>query len=110
MIFVPRFAAWLKILQRACFEGLSQASFIVFESFITNELLVAPKLKFGNTENRILYGPVLTSFANPIHIKDQCQTPISMQTDPNYSASTCISLEHAGQSYDNLQCLPYLKD
>lgn len=64
-----------------------------------SDALVAPKLKMGNLEHRVLYGKVATSFANEPYIQKNCQTPISDTTDPDYSGSTCIALEHSGQAY-----------
>ncbi|MCJ1265058.1 hypothetical protein MMC22_004933 [Lobaria immixta] len=68
-----------------------------------SDALVAPKLKFGGTESRHIYGRVATQFANPDYIKSQCKTPIRATTDPVNSESTCIQIEHAGQSYHNYE-------
>ena len=61
--------------------------------------LVAPKLKFGGLENRLIYGQVAASFANSPYIVGNCKTPISTNVDPDYAGSTCIEIEHAGQAY-----------
>ena len=66
-----------------------------------SEALVAPKLKLGHPEHRMLYGKVATSFANEQYIQKHCQTPISDLVDPDYSGSTCIAIEHSGQA-----CVP----
>lgn len=66
-----------------------------------SDALVAPQLKLGHLEHRTLYGQVATSFANEQYIQKKCQTPISEQTDPDYSGSTCIAIEHSGQAYVN---------
>jgi hypothetical protein len=63
-----------------------------------SDALVAPKLKFGKWENTELFGLVQSSYANPDFIADNCQTPISMKTDPD-AGTTCLSIEHAGNSY-----------
>ncbi|KAL8764724.1 MAG: hypothetical protein Q9194_006878 [Teloschistes cf. exilis] len=73
-----------------------------------SDALVAPKLRTGHFEPRQLYGRVATTFANSDYIKKGCQTPISEQTDPHYSGSTCISIEHSGQAYHNY--MQYLSD
>lgn len=63
-----------------------------------SESLVAPKLKMGALEHRMLYGKVATIFANEKYIQQNCQTPISDLTDPDYAGSTCIAIEHSGQA------------
>ncbi len=64
-----------------------------------SDALVAPKLKMGPLERRMLYGKVATSFANEQYIQQKCQTPIPVPSDPDYGGSTCIAIEHAGQAY-----------
>lgn len=66
-----------------------------------SDALVAPRLKFGRAEDRVMYGKVATSFANTYTIMDRCTTPISKQDDPDNSGQTCISLEHSGEAYHN---------
>lgn len=63
-----------------------------------SESLVAPKLKMGPLEHRVLYGKVATIFANEQHIQQNCQTPISERIDPEFSGSTCIAIEHSGEA------------
>ena len=52
-----------------------------------SESLVAPKLKMGPMEPRVLYGKVATSFANEKYIEQSCKTPVSAQTDPTCKSS-----------------------
>lgn len=66
-----------------------------------SDALVAPQLKMGDLENRLLHGQVATQFANEDYIQNKCQTPIPEQTDPDYAGSTCIAIEHSGQAYGN---------
>ncbi|SLM38744.1 hypothetical protein LPUS_09061 [Lasallia pustulata] len=66
-----------------------------------SDALVAPKLKFGGLENRLIYGQVGASFANSPYIVGNCKTPISTNVDPDNAGSTCIEIEHAGQAYHN---------
>ncbi|KAL8751893.1 MAG: hypothetical protein Q9184_005906 [Pyrenodesmia sp. 2 TL-2023] len=66
-----------------------------------SESLVSPKLKLGPVEDRMLHGKVATQFANVNFIQKNCQTPISESVDPEYAGSTCIAIEHSGQSYHN---------
>ncbi|KAL8824531.1 MAG: hypothetical protein Q9191_004993 [Dirinaria sp. TL-2023a] len=66
-----------------------------------SDALVAPQLKMGPLEHRLLYGKVATSFANEQYIQQHCQTPITNATDPKYRNSTCIAIEHSGQAYTN---------
>jgi len=60
------------------------------------QVLVSPKLKFGNAQDKILYGRVSTKFANPTYVASKCQTPIQIGSDPN-AGTTCLDIEHAGQ-------------
>ena len=64
-----------------------------------SDALVAPQLKMGRMEHRILYGQVASTYANTQYIQQKCQTPISESTDPEYSGSTCTAIEHSGQAY-----------
>ncbi|KAI4198262.1 MAG: hypothetical protein LQ346_002802 [Caloplaca aetnensis] len=66
-----------------------------------SESLVAPKLKLGPVEHRMLHGRVATQFANEKFIQESCQTPIPESTDPEFGGSTCIAIEHSGQAYHN---------
>lgn len=66
-----------------------------------SDALVTPVLKFGQTENRLMYGKVSTSFANKYYIEDKCNTPIQQATDPEAYGETCIQIEHAGQAFHN---------
>lgn len=66
-----------------------------------SDALVAPVLKFGKTESRVMYGKVSVSFANTDYIMDHCNTPIQQATDPVNYGRTCIQIEHAGQAYHN---------
>ena len=64
-----------------------------------SDALVAPVLKMGQQEHRMLYGKVAASYANEPQIQQNCQTPISDKIDPEYAGSTCIAVEHSGQAY-----------
>ena len=66
-----------------------------------SDALVAPRLKFGRAENRLMYGKVATSFANTYTIMDRCTTPILKRDDPDNSGQTCVALEHSGEAYHN---------
>ena len=66
-----------------------------------SDALVTPVLRFGKTEDRLMYGKVSTSFANTSYIETHCNTPISPATDPVDYGTTCIQIEHAGQAYHN---------
>lgn len=66
-----------------------------------SDALVAPVLKFGETESRIMYGKVSTQFANKDYIEDHCNTPIQRPVDPDDYGTTCIQIEHSGQAYHN---------
>ncbi|KAL3423277.1 hypothetical protein PVAG01_05024 [Phlyctema vagabunda] len=66
-----------------------------------SDALVSPHLKYGRWETREMKGRVQTSYANPMFIRDHCETPISDEIDPEASGLTCLSVEHAGQAYHN---------
>ena len=68
-----------------------------------SDALVTPKLKFGKSDHRMMYGQVATSFANTVYVEDQCTTPIQRKTDPtnNQNQDTCIQIQHAGEAYHN---------
>ena len=66
-----------------------------------SDALVAPRLQFGKTEQRLLYGQVTSSFANVQAIKGRCTTPIPEASDPDNYLDTCTSIEQAGQAYHN---------
>lgn len=65
---------------------------------MTDSVLVTPKLRHGKEQYRTLYGSVASQFANFRHVQENCQTPIAVTDDPEFSGQTCISLEHAGQA------------
>lgn len=66
-----------------------------------SDALVAPKLKFGKTEELVMYGKVATSFANNYYVEAHCNTPIQSETDKIDYQTTCISIQHAGEAYHN---------
>lgn len=66
-----------------------------------SDALVTPVLRFGKTEDRLMYGKVSTSFANTSYIETHCNTPILPATDPVDYGTTCIQIKHAGQAYHN---------
>lgn len=59
--------------------------------------IVSPRLLPSTFLQRTMHGNVGSSFANVQYIKGQCQTPITTHLDPEYSGSTCNSIEQAGQ-------------
>ena len=65
------------------------------------EALVAPKLKIGPLEARVLGGQVTAGFANSVWLAENCQTPIPSGMDPQYGGTTCLEIEHAGQGFHN---------
>lgn len=88
-------------LQRA---GLSILGVITLTAAIAamfyttaSDSIVSPHLKYGKYEKMTMQGLVKMNYANPFYISDSCQTPITPQIDPDYSGSTCLSIEHAGE-------------
>jgi hypothetical protein len=85
------------------FLGVMSLIAAVCQIFYTtaSDALVAPTLTSGMTANQVLWGRVSTSYANALYTRQKCETPISVAMDQDYSGSTCIQIEHAGQSYHN---------
>ena len=73
------------------------AAFVATFYTTASDALVSPHLKYGKWENKIMWGLVQASYANPYYIEDNCQTPITTTLDPHYAATTCLSIEHAGE-------------
>lgn len=71
------------------------------------EALVSPKAKFGPLEDRTLWGQVAASYANSIYLAETCDSPVEEAPDPEVGphpeGTTCLQIEHAGQSFHNLK-------
>ncbi|GKT50920.1 uncharacterized protein ColSpa_11101 [Colletotrichum spaethianum] len=69
-----------------------------------SDAMVAPKLKYGGWESRMLSGYILASYANPPFARESCQTPLR-DNDPagvDTAGRACLEVQYAGQSYRNL--------
>ncbi|KAL9129688.1 MAG: hypothetical protein Q9217_001930 [Psora testacea] len=87
------------------------AAFVAMLYTTASDALVAPKLKFGEVEDKVLYGKVKTMFGNQSHLVENCKTPMTNESDPWHYGPTCIAIEHSGQSYHNYaQYLGHWKD
>lgn len=86
------------------FIGMAALIAAIVAMFYTTaaEALVAPKLRLGPLENKVLYGKVSASFANSTYLADTCPTPIDVNVDKD-KGTTCLQIEHAGQAYHNYQ-------
>jgi len=77
-----------EILRHASFSFLGVISLtaaIVAMFFTTaSDSLVSPHLKFGKPEEKIMFGLVKASYANPDYIMSNCKTPIK-PADDEYS-------------------------
>jgi hypothetical protein len=73
------------------------AAFVAMFYTTASDSIVAPHLKYGNSEHVIMYGLVKASYANPDYVGASCQTPITTVMDPVNAGNTCLSIEHAGQ-------------
>jgi hypothetical protein len=78
------------------------AAFVAMFYTTAAEALVAPKLRLGHLENKVLHGKVSASFANSTYLARTCPTPIDQEVDP-IKGTTCLQIEHAGQAYHNYQ-------
>jgi hypothetical protein len=70
--------------------------------------LISPALRFGPYEDKMLFGEVRASFANPNYLATNCLTPIkSSAWDDAYSeqnvSTTCLTIEHAASAFHNFQ-------
>ena len=86
------------------FIGMAALIAAIVAMFYTTaaEALVAPKLRLGPLENKVLYGKVSAAFANSIYLANTCPTPIDANVD-EIKGTTCLQIEHAGQAYHNYQ-------
>jgi hypothetical protein len=78
------------------------AAFVAMFYTTAAEALVAPKLRHGPLEDRVLFGKVSAAFANSTFLAGTCPTPIDANVDP-IKGTTCLQIEHAGQAYHNYQ-------
>ncbi|KAL2812310.1 hypothetical protein BJX63DRAFT_397081 [Aspergillus granulosus] len=70
---------------------------------VRTDRIVTPKLRMGPFEDRMLVGDVYASFANTAYLADNCETPVALESDPDYRNLTCLNMQHAGQAYHNYQ-------
>jgi hypothetical protein len=78
------------------------AAFIAMSYTTASDALVSPHLKYGNWQTKQMYGMVKTSYANANYVAKTCPTPVTLDTDPLYAGTTCLSVLHAGQGMDCL--------
>ncbi|KAJ5158869.1 uncharacterized protein N7500_008520 [Penicillium coprophilum] len=79
------------------------ATFVAMLYTTAAQALVAPKLSLGPVQSTILQGKVTASFANPIYIGSECETPVTVDMDPDYRNTTCLQISHVGNAYHNYQ-------
>lgn len=72
------------------------AAFVAMFYTTASDAIVSPHLKVGRPEVRVMGGNVKTSYANTAYIIENCRTPVSKITDPDFYGSTCLAIEHAG--------------
>ncbi|KAJ2978512.1 hypothetical protein NUW58_g7469 [Xylaria curta] len=71
-----------------------------------SDAMVSPKLIRRGWDMRDLQGLVKTSYANPMYIKETCQTPLrDLDFDVNHTAyaEACLAVLFSGQSYQSLR-------
>jgi hypothetical protein len=92
------------------FLGMLSLTVAVFAMLYSTaaSALVAPSLKFGGWDNKLMYGLVKTSFANVNYMQDTCPTPIQKvewdtNRTPDLVGNTCLQIDHAAQGYHNYQ-------
>lgn len=67
-----------------------------------SDAMVAPKLKYGNWEQKELSGHIRASYANAQWVKAVCPS-LLQDEDEQYAAESCLNIQFSGQSYRNLQ-------
>jgi hypothetical protein len=87
------------------FLSLCVAAFAMLYSTAASAL-VAPQLKFGGWDDRVMQGLVKAQFSNVVYLQKTCQNPIQIDSfDINYSlqnvGNTCLEIEHAAQGFHN---------
>ena len=61
-----------------------------------------PKLKFGNTQNQVVWGQVGSKFGYEYgYANNVCKTPISNVTDHDNYGPTCMTITYSGAAYNN---------
>ncbi|TGO51262.1 hypothetical protein BCON_0165g00120 [Botryotinia convoluta] len=94
-----------KILRRAAWSILGAitltAAFVAMFYTTASDAIVSPSLQFGKWEHAVMKGLVQTSYGNPFYVAQNCETPITTEMDSEYSASTCVDIDHAGEAYHN---------
>lgn len=67
-----------------------------------SDAMVAPKLKYGNWEHKLLSGYVRSSYANIDFVKQSCPALLTYQDKEN-AADSCTGVMVSGESYRTLQ-------
>lgn len=65
-----------------------------------SDAMVAPKLKYGNWEHKLMSGYVMSSYANIKYVERLCP---AMLPEDSEEASSCTQVMVSGESYRNLQ-------
>ena len=99
MLTHPQSIRYAAITRLGFFSILAAIMAMIYTT--ASDALVAPKLKFGKNEHRLIYGKVSTDFANKQVIEDRCPTPIQQKDDSVDYGTTCIQIQHAGEAYHN---------
>lgn len=90
-----------KILRKAAWSILGGitlvAAFVAMFYTTASDAIVSPSLQWGKWERAVMKGLVETSYGNTYYVKKTCHTPISTAIDSEYSASTCVDMDHAGE-------------
>lgn len=90
-----------KVLSKAAWSILGGitliAAFVAMFYTTASSAIVSPRLQFGKWEHEVMNGLVRTSYGNRFYVEKNCQTPISTDMDPVYSAATCVDIDHAGE-------------
>lgn len=85
------------------FIGVSALLAAFAATFYTTaaEALVSPKLIFGKNETVNLLGQVSSDYGNTVYLSAHCETPISATVDVDYSGTTCLQFDYAGNGFRN---------
>ncbi|QSZ30693.1 hypothetical protein DSL72_000251 [Monilinia vaccinii-corymbosi] len=90
-----------KILRKAAWSILGVitlvAAFVAMFYTTASDAIVSPSLQWGKWESAVMHGLAETSYGNIYYVMKSCHTPISAAVDEDFSASTCVDIDHAGE-------------
>ncbi|KAK8174217.1 hypothetical protein IWX90DRAFT_366229, partial [Phyllosticta citrichinensis] len=68
-----------------------------------SDALVQPQIRFNHEHPINMFADVVTEWANPSHLQEQCKSPVPLSEDPVYRNSSCMDVSYASQGYHDYQ-------